>query len=340
MADKRPVDELSVEELERILAIKKRGERQTRLQRMKDSGRVVEVETSPNAKANPPRFDEPLNVQLPAESVQKRKSVPQFEEALETTPVKQKKQAEGERLWRAFMERSLFFLEAAAVIGLVVLGIALFNGVNLLQEETADAQRAAESFRSASIPTLEPTPQLRLANVVLPTGHIIQNGVAQFNFNEIPEHLRWQVANQVFLPVDIARPPVTDETPLRVLIPALSIDKAIVQGIDWDALQQGVGMLTNGATPTMDDANIVLAAHNDIYGEIFRRLDELQAGDQLQIQTRSGIYTYAIQTTLYVAPDDVHVMNPQGAPMVTLISCYPYQVNNQRIVVYAYRVDA
>jgi hypothetical protein len=41
MRDKRPVDELSVEELERILAIKKREERQQKLKRMERSGRIV-----------------------------------------------------------------------------------------------------------------------------------------------------------------------------------------------------------------------------------------------------------------------------------------------------------
>src|SRR5262245_16562940 len=41
MRDKRPVDELSIEELERILAIKKREERQRRMQRMQRDGRVL-----------------------------------------------------------------------------------------------------------------------------------------------------------------------------------------------------------------------------------------------------------------------------------------------------------
>ena len=44
MRDKRPVDELSIEELERILAIKKREERQKRLSRMQREGRMVEAD--------------------------------------------------------------------------------------------------------------------------------------------------------------------------------------------------------------------------------------------------------------------------------------------------------
>jgi sortase A len=84
---------------------------------------------------------------------------------------------------------------------------------------------------------------------------------------------------------------------------------------------------------------VVLAAHNDIYGEIFRNLDQLEPGMEFQIQTRSGIYNYRIREWQIVDPDDVHIMNSQGKPMVTLISCYPYRVNTQRIAVFADRIS-
>ena len=47
MRDKRPVDELSVEELERILAIKRREERQQSMARMQRTGRVIETVDAP-----------------------------------------------------------------------------------------------------------------------------------------------------------------------------------------------------------------------------------------------------------------------------------------------------
>jgi sortase A len=342
MPDKRPVDDLSVEELERILAIKRREYRQQHLQRMKRNGRVVAV----NDDAPPPHPVSDADglsaqtVEMPASALRERKRVPQFEEAIDTRTFQTERRERARRIWWRFVDRSLVALEIVAIVGLVVLAVALFNGLNILQDETADAQRAAEEFRSAAIPTIAPTPQLRLTNVVLPSGHLIQNGVPQFNFGEIPENLRWQVANQVFLPPDRARPAVTDDTPLRVLIPEINVDNSIVQGVDWNALQQGVGMLANGAVPSSDGDNVVLAAHNDIYGEIFRDLDQLETGDLLQVQTRSGIYTYRVHDWQIVEPDAVHVMNPQGSAMVTLISCYPYQVNTHRIVVFADRVDA
>jgi len=353
MRQKRTVEELSIEELERLLAIKRREARQGNLRRMKQSGRVIEtantVTPDPQTaqQANEPKPYSDANglsagtIELPPEAVEKRKIAPQFEDSVNPDAFAQPRRDGAGRIWRSFVDRSLLLLEVGAVVGLVVLGVSLFNGLELLQEETAAAQAAAEEQRSASIPTLEPTPQLRIADVVLPTGHTPpQNGASSFNFAEVPAALQAEVARQVFLPDDFARPVRTDDTPLRVRIPALNIDHDIVQGVDWNALQLGVGMLPNGAVPQDDDDNVVLAAHNDIYGEIFRDLDQLEAGDQIEIQTQTGSYVYVVRETQVVEPDAVHVMQPQGSPMVTLISCYPYQVNTQRIVVFADRADS
>ena len=346
MPDKRSVDELSVDELERILTIKRREERQTRLKRLRSSGRVIETvddtlkpvtQASQQLASNDSSGLPADTIQLNPDSIQKRKVVPEFEDAIDMRDYKKKSNAG--RIWRMFVDRSLLLLEVSAVIGLIVLGIALFNGLSLLEQETADAQAAAEAQRLALLPTVAPTPQLTLDRVVLPTGHSFQNNQPVFNFSEIPENMRGLVVNQIYLPPDIARVPPSDDTPLRVIIPDIDVDNTIVQGVDWNALQQGVGMLPNGAVPTSDTDNVVLAAHNDIYGELFRDLDQLEVGDQLQVQTRSGFFTYIVRESIVVDPDDVHVMDSQGVPMLTLISCYPPRVNNQRIIIHADRVD-
>lgn len=354
MPDRRPVDDLSIAELERVLVIKKREQRQNRIQRMKRDGRVIE--TAPQTAVPPPPMPQKaeapvpdnisdaqglpaMTIEVPPESVQRRTAHPAFEDASDAVEFKRKPKDDN-RIWRMFVDRSLLLVEIAAVIGLVVLGAALLGSIDTLRVETAAAQQAAEEQRLATIPTIEPTPQLQLANVVLPGGHTPPiDGRTQFNFSEIPDNLHAQLANQVFLPPDISRPEITDDTPLRVIIPDIGVDHTIVQGVDWNALQQGVGQLPNGVTPDDEAGNVVLAAHNDIYGEIFRHLENLEVGTQFQIQTRSGIYTYTIRDKQIVEPDDVHVMESQGIPMATLISCYPYQVNNQRIVIFADRVS-
>ena len=335
MADKRSVDEMSIEELERVLAIKKREARQEQLQRMQRAGRVIEPELLPRAPHVPPVVNPAPKVTMPT---QQQTAIPQFEDDIDDISIDDPvPEQDTPSFARKLLDKSLIFVEIVAVIGLIFIGFEMINGIGILQEETAEAQRVAEEKRRESIPTLEPTPQLQLMNVVLPSGHTpaSESGGGQFNFDEIPAQMRALIANQVYLPPDIQRPPPTDETPLVLRIPKINVDHSIVQGVDWEALKLGIGQVQNGTTPSTPNGNVVLAAHNDIYGELFRYLDQLEVGDQFQIQTQQHLYTYTITGWDIYEPTDVHVMEPRGKAGATLISCYPYQVSNKRIVVFA-----
>ncbi|NIP28846.1 MAG: sortase, partial [Phycisphaerae bacterium] len=83
------------------------------------------------------------------------------------------------------------------------------------------------------------------------------------------------------------------------------------------------------------NGNIVLSAHNDIFGQLFRHLDKLEPGDEIIISTERQTYTYIVRDIQVVEPTDVWVMAPTEHASTTLISCYPYLVNNKRIVVFA-----
>jgi sortase A len=97
----------------------------------------------------------------------------------------------------------------------------------------------------------------------------------------------------------------------------------------------------NGSTPGAESGNVVLAAHNDIYGELFEHLPDMEVGDQFQIQTSSATYTYEVEEAYEVDPDEVWVMDvTPGESRATLITCYPYGVNTDRWIVFARRVDA
>jgi sortase A len=356
MRDKRPVDELSVEELERVLAIRKREERQASLQRMKRAGRVVEPESPPPVPPTLPEIRLPPAAEPPsaapvATAVSRsaasasrsvasasRPAAPHFED--DPDVAKDLKRQDKDRFWKVFVNQSLLLVEIAAVIGLVFLGYNLLVAIGALEKETATAQALADEQRRATIPTFEPTPQIQLASMVLPSGHTpptIPNG-GQFNYNEIPEGLHYLVESQLIRPV-ISKPPVTEQTALQLSIPKLEIDATIVQGTDWESLKAGVGQLLNGATPSNENGNIVLAAHNDIYGSIFRYLELLEVGDEFTIRTQSRYYTYRVTGREIVEPDAVEVLNHTDSPTATLITCYPYQVDTHRVVVFAERVD-
>jgi sortase A len=85
---------------------------------------------------------------------------------------------------------------------------------------------------------------------------------------------------------------------------------------------------------------MVVSAHNDIFGELFRDLDRLQPGDEVVVTTATREYLYRVTGLEIVDPTDVRVMNPTARPTITLISCYPYLVDNQRIVVFGELVES
>ena len=97
-------------------------------------------------------------------------------------------------------------------------------------------------------------------------------------------------------------------------------------------MKKGVGQHIGSAVPG-EKGNIVLSAHNDIFGEIFRDLDRLKPGDEIKIYTNQRAYSYVVSDSDVVEPTQVGIMDSTSQPTLTLISCYPYLVDDQRIAV-------
>ena len=302
MARKRSIEDLTVEELRHLLIEKQRAERERRLNQFRRTGRVVMVEPQPGGTPlQALRNDMELVEDSPDTSIGKRST---------------------RRTW---LERLLFIVEAAAVLALVFI---VFNGLNILRDLNQEVAAVLE------MPTLTPTPLIRA--VVLPSGHTPPNaeGGVRFNEAEIPEHLRPLVQSLADLPVPTPGP----QQALRLQISAIGVDHPVVQGDGWEQLKKGIGQHIGTPNPG-EKGNLVLSAHNDVFGEIFRDLDRLKPGDEVVVFTSQRTYTYTVQHTQIVEPTQVEVMAPTQDPVVTLISCYPYMVDNKRIVVTAYLQD-
>jgi sortase A len=222
---------------------------------------------------------------------------------------------------KRLLESLLLLVEIAAVVGFLFI---VFNGLNLIRELNQEVASALVQ------PTLTPTPLIRA--VVLPSGHTPPNsrGGARPNEAEIPDHLRPLVQSLK----DISVPTPGPEHAIRIQIAAIQVDAQIVQGDNWEELKKGVGQHPGTANPGRE-GNLILSAHNDIFGEFFRDLDQLKPGDTVVLFTNQHSYTYEITGSRIVEPTEVSVMNDTEDPTVTLISCYPYLVDNKRIVIFA-----
>jgi sortase A len=240
----------------------------------------------------------------------------EFDESMETAP----STGQPSRRKRV-LDGLLLFVELIAVGGLILL---LFNGINMMRELNTEVATALEQ------PTLTPTPLI--VAVVLPSGHTPPTSPegARPNEAEIPQHLKPLVQSLANIPVPTPGP----EHAIRIQIPSISVDAPIVQGDGWEQLKKGVGQHIGSSNPG-EKGNVVLSAHNDIFGEIFRDLDRLNPGDEIIVYTNQRAHSYFVSDSEVIEPTQVEVMESNPQPTLTLISCYPYLVDNQRIAVTA-----
>ena len=300
--NKNPRD-LSVNELRRLLIEKRRSGRHERIERYRETGRVVrlvseeEETTWDDIRTS---FPEGEGIQDPEEESRQR----------------------GKRAVDGF----LLTVEILAVLGLI---FVLFNGLDILQQLNREVALALEQ------PTLTPTPLIMA--VVLPSGHTPPNspGGSRPNIEEIPEHLQPVVQSYGEIPIPTQGP----QHAIRLQIPKINQDVPVVEGDGWEQLKKGVGHYIRSANPG-EGGNVVLSAHNDIHGEIFRDLDQLEEGDLVILFSERQSYTYVVTDVLIVEPTQVEFLESSTESTTTLISCYPYLVDNKRIVVRANLLDS
>lgn len=134
----------------------------------------------------------------------------------------------------------------------------------------------------------------------------------------------------------------------RIVIPRIALDVPVVDvGVlpngEMDTAAYAVGRLSLGADAG-ELGNVVLAGHNDVLGEVFRRLPELQPGDDVVLQRAGTAYRYVVEGKTIVREvgaseaqrrENARWMDHVDDSVVTLISCYPYRVDTHRYIVRA-----
>lgn len=298
MPRQRSLEDLSSDELRQLLVEKRRAEREARLTAYRKSGRVIRVEGD---ESPAPTFAELEDQQE------------------DETPSSMRQRARSKR--KSTLDRLLFGIEIVAILGLFFI---IFNGAKLLTNLNREFTSALNQ------PNLTPT--ALITAVVLPSGHTppVEGVEVRPNDSEIPEHLRAIMQTFENLPIPTPGP----QQARQIQISAINVNAPVVMGDGWEQLKKGIGQHLNTANPG-EKGNMVVSAHNDIFGELFKDLDKLKPGDIVIVITQDRTFTYTITGTQIVEPTAVEVMAPTTDATLTLISCYPYRVDNKRIVVTA-----
>ena len=258
--------------------------------------------------------------------------------------------------WRTRLDKALIGIELLAVLGFLFMGIKFSRVTFTLNREVEALQDMSLAVLDAELPAFSQTsadfmPAPSSSNIIdkrsvpLSPARVNQTAELQNNLPTLSAATLTDWTNNI----ELAEPPPFEaESTIpfvlpkpknagmarRIQIPALNIDKPILAGDSWEQLKLGVGHYPSSANPGQI-GNMVLSAHNDVYGQIFRHLDDLKPGDEIRIATAEKWYIYVVREINYVSPTETWVLSPTDNATATLVSCYPYLVNNKRIVVFA-----
>ena len=130
----------------------------------------------------------------------------------------------------------------------------------------------------------------------------------------------WQFTQLTGVPL---RPwPWADTRPIaRLSLGGSRPDLFVLAGASGRTLAFGPGHHDDSALPGTD-GNAVLSAHRDTH---FRALRDLAVGDELAVERPDGVVVvYRVQQVSVVDRRDVVLPRDPGLPMLTLVTCWPF----------------
>jgi sortase A len=123
--------------------------------------------------------------------------------------------------------------------------------------------------------------------------------------------------------------------PFQISIPEINLSWLVNEGTDYATLRKGPGFYISSALPG-ETGTCVVAGHRTTYGAPFNRLDELEEGDEIFIETFGNEkFTYIVTGQESVYPDDLSVLENTDYPSLVLSTCTPKYFATRRLVIFA-----
>jgi sortase A len=124
-------------------------------------------------------------------------------------------------------------------------------------------------------------------------------------------------------------------TPVAILsIPIIGARQVVLEGTTPDILKEGPGHVRGTPLPGQV-GNAVIAGRRTTYGSPFTRLDELVPGDEIDVTTGQGVFTYVVDGTRVVMPGDQDVLASRPDNVLTLMTSSPSVGVRGRFVAFA-----
>jgi sortase A len=120
----------------------------------------------------------------------------------------------------------------------------------------------------------------------------------------------------------------------RIRIPEIGAKFVVVDGTDPGDLRKGPGFFPQTPYPGAGGTTAI-AGHRTTYLAPFRKLDQLDGGDEIVVEMPYGRFTYEVERTRIVDPDAIEVIRRVGYQRLVLSACHPLYSAAQRIIVFA-----
>ena len=127
-----------------------------------------------------------------------------------------------------------------------------------------------------------------------------------------------------------------------VEIPKIDIKLPIYHTTREDVLQVAAGHLEGSSLPVGGaSTHAVISAHRGLpSASLFTDLDKLEEGDHFLIHVLNETLCYEVDKISVVKPEETSGLAvEEGKDLVTLLTCTPYGVNTERLLVRGHRVE-
>jgi sortase A len=120
----------------------------------------------------------------------------------------------------------------------------------------------------------------------------------------------------------------------RIVMPAIGVSDVFVEGTGAGDLRTGPGHYPETPLPG-ERGTVAIAGHRTTYGAPFRRIDELERGDRIELRMPYGRFVYRVERTRIVPPTETSVTARVDHDRLVLSACHPLYSAAKRIIVFA-----
>ena len=128
-----------------------------------------------------------------------------------------------------------------------------------------------------------------------------------------------------------------------VTVPKISQELPVYHGTSDSVLSTAAGHFQGTSLPVGGEStHSVVSAHRGLpTAVLFTHLDRMEVGDTFYFTILDRTITYEVDQIHIVEPDDVSLIQiEEGRDYCTLLTCTPYGINTQRLLVRGHQIDA